>query len=372
MFHSIYNGKKVLVTGHTGFKGSWLSLWLHELGAKVIGFAQNPYTSQDIFVRTNLSEKLIDRRGDINNFNELLGVFDEFKPDFVFHLAAQPIVRVAYDLPLQTFATNAMGTANVLQAIQQTDSVQGAVIITTDKVYQNTNSLWGYRECDPLGGHDPYSASKACAEIIIESFRKSFFSSKTGDFRKGVASARAGNVIGGGDWQKDRLIPDCIRALCTNHPIIVRNPKAIRPWQHVLEVIGAYLLLGERLLASQELKKESIYAEAWNFGPSPDSILTVEDLVAKIIQNWKSGEWKSEVSTNDIKHEAEILLLDISKSRFKLGWHPVLNIDECMELTIEWYKCAMENPTLNLYDVSRDQIKKYCTIAHGQNAQWLN
>ena len=368
MQSSHYKGIKVLVTGHTGFKGSWLALWLRELGAKVIGLSLDPLTQHDFFVRTNLQNKITDLRGDINNLKGLIDVFKQCEPEFVFHLAAQPIVRISYDHPIETFQTNALGTANVLEAIRQTKSVKGAVMVTTDKVYRDDNSIWGYREKDPLGGYDPYSSSKACAELIIDSYRNSFFSQEG---KPKIASARAGNVIGGGDWQADRLVPDAIRALSNGKPIALRNPRSIRPWQHVLDALGGYLLLGEKLLASPNNGGENNFANAWNFGPLPDSILTVQDLAEKIISIWGTGTIYHKETRLDTKHEAQMLSLDITKAMVKLGWHPVLDVNESISMTVEWYKKSLKNPDLDIYAFSRDQIDHFYQIGKKKKIAWI-
>ncbi len=367
-----YNHKKILVTGHTGFKGSWLTFWLKELGADVIGFALDPYTPNDFFNRTNLKDKIIDIRGNILNLNLLLDTFQQYQPDFVFHLAAQPIVRLSYDEPLDTFQTNIIGTANLLEAIRQTNSVHGAILVTTDKVYQNKDKKPGYREIDPLGGHDPYSASKACAEIVIDSYIKSFFQKEGKNPLKIIGSVRAGNVIGGGDWQQDRLIPDCIRSLINKKPISVRNPLATRPWQYVLDALSGYLLLGERFLEKRIPISAPPYAHAWNFGPLNDSGISVRDLVQKVIEVWGSGEWVTEGNDNGQKHEATQLALDISKANNLLDWHPVLNIDDCVRFTIKWYKEAHENAKQDMYNYSKHQIGEYINLAKQKQIRWIS
>lgn len=372
LLFSNYENKKILVTGHTGFKGSWLSLWLKKLGANVIGYSLDPNTSEDFFNRTNLTDKIVDIRGNILDFDALNNAFEEYKPDIVFHLAAQPLVRLSYDLPVETFQTNIIGTLNVLEAIHQSNSVQMAILITTDKVYQNINSIWSYREIDPLGGYDPYSSSKACAEIVIDSYRKSFFKPKEGTEGPKIASVRAGNVIGGGDWQKDRIIPDCIKSLLNGLPITVRNPKAIRPWQHVIDALGGYLLLGEKmLLNSLPIASDAFYPHAWNFGPLNESAITVEALVQKVIDAWGSGEWMVETTNQEVKEEAQRLTLDITKAMTKLDWQPVLGINECINFTMEWYKRASQNPDADLYDYSIQQIDEYFRIANQKGISWV-
>jgi CDP-glucose 4,6-dehydratase len=373
MFNSCYNGKKVLITGHTGFKGSWLSLWLKEMGAEVIGYSLDPYTENDFYVKTSLSDKITDLRGNILYLDHMKEIFHDFQPDFVFHLAAQPIVRLSYDDPVGTFQANVMGTMNILEAMRSTYSVLGSILITTDKVYANRETIWGYREDDALGGYDPYSASKACAEIVIDSYRKSFFSKKTEEnlsfVPAAIASVRAGNVLGGGDWQTDRLIPDCFRSLQQGQPINIRNPTAVRPWQHVLDALGGYLLLGEKLLTSEKAN----YIGAWNFGPLFDSLTNVETVVQKILAIWNGGEYViNSPSFHEIKHEAQLLSLDITKAIAKLGWAPILSLDDCLLMTVDWYKYAYDNPTENMYDFSVNQIKKFCQIAIEKDKNWMN
>lgn len=331
-FKSIYRNKKVLITGHTGFKGSWLSIWLLELGAEVIGYALDPYTERDNFVLTGLSDKMTDIRGDIRDKKKLREVFQTYKPEFVFHLAAQPLVRFSYEFPVETYEINVMGTINIMEEIRNTPSVKVGVLITTDKCYENKEQIWGYKETDSLGGYDPYSSSKGACEIAINSWRNSFFNPK--DFhkhQKAIASARAGNVIGGGDWSVDRIIPDCIRAIEKNENIEIRNPIAIRPWEHVLEPLGGYLLLGQKMR-----EEPGKYCEAWNFGPEFGSIITVWEVAEKVKTEFGKGVLKDVSNSNDL-HEANLLALDISKARFKLGWKPVLNIDETIRITVDWY-----------------------------------
>ena len=268
IFDNFYRGKRVLVTGHTGFKGSWLSVWLHELGAEVVGVGLDPATDRDNFMLTGIGEKIkADIRADIRDGERMKEIFAEYKPEIVFHLAAQPLVRLSYDIPVETYQTNVMGTINVMEAIRATDSVKGGVMITTDKCYENKEQIWGYRENEPMGGYDPYSSSKGAAEIAIASWRRSFFNPN--DYQrhgKSIASVRAGNVIGGGDWALDRIIPDCIRALEAGKPIDIRSPKAIRPWQHVLEPLSGYMLLAKKMWESP-----TEYCEGWNFGPRSQS-----------------------------------------------------------------------------------------------------
>lgn len=350
-FNNIYKGKTVLVTGHTGFKGSWLSIWLNELGAKVIGYSLDTNTKRDNFVLARLNKKILDIRGDIRNIEKLEKVFNEYKPEIVFHLAAQSLVRLSYKIPRDTYEVNVMGTLNVLECIRKSDSTKVGIMITSDKCYENKEQLWGYRENDSMGGYDPYSSSKGCAELLIASYRDSFMNpidhEKHG---KSIASVRAGNVIGGGDWAKDRIIPDCIRALEANKPIEIRSPFAVRPWQHVLEPLNGYLMLAKRMIESP-----LSCCEAWNFGPSFESVISVKEIVERVIKLYGYGEIQSK--SRDIEfHEARLLNLDISKTIFKLEWKPKLNIDDTLELTIDWYKRYRKEKAYNL---CLEQIKKF-------------
>jgi CDP-glucose 4,6-dehydratase len=351
IFNNFYRGKKVLVTGHTGFKGSWLSIWLNELGAEVIGLAKEPNTERDNYVLSGLNNKIIDLRADICDGDMLKDFFQKYKPDIVFHLAAQPLVRLSYDIPVETYKTNVMGTINILEAIRATDSVKVGVMITTDKCYENREQIWGYRENEPMGGYDPYSSSKGAAEIAIASWRNSFFNPQDyAKHGKSIASVRAGNVIGGGDWALDRIIPDCIKAIESKKTIYIRNPKAIRPWQHVLEPLSGYLLLAKKMYNG-----ERKYCEGWNFGPQTESVASVWDIASKTIENYGSGELK-DLSNPDEPHEAELLMLDIHKAKFILGWEPRLNIDQTVALTVEWYKRYNNE---NVYDLCKEQINTY-------------
>lgn len=353
IFNNFYIGKRVLVTGHTGFKGSWLSIWLHELGAEVIGIGLDPFTERDNYVLSGIGKKIkADIRADIRNGTKIKEIFNEYQPEIVFHLAAQPLVRLSYDKPVETYETNVMGTINIMEAIRCTESVKVAVMITTDKCYENKEQIWGYRENEPMGGFDPYSSSKGAAEIAISSWRRSFFNPI--DFGKkhqvSIASVRAGNVIGGGDWALDRIIPDCIKALEAGKDIDIRSPKAIRPWQHVLEPLSGYMLLAQKMW-----NEPTKYCEGWNFGPLPESISTVWEVASKVVDNYGSGKL-NDVSAPNALHEAKLLMLDISKAKFQLGWEPRMNISQCVELTVDWYK---KYETKQVYDVCLQQINKY-------------
>lgn len=352
IFNGFYHGKRVLVTGHTGFKGSWLSIWLHELGAEVIGIAQDPYSERDNYVLSGIGRKITaDLRADIRDGEQLKSLFRTWQPDIVFHLAAQPLVRLSYEIPVDTYETNVMGTIHVLEAIRATDSVKVGVMITTDKCYENKEQIWGYRENEPMGGYDPYSSSKGAAEIAIASWRRSFFNPD--DYArhgKSIASVRAGNVIGGGDWALDRIIPDCIRALESGNPIEIRSPRAIRPWQHVLEPLSGYLLLAQKMWNAP-----ADYCEGWNFGPRLESISTVWEVAQKVIENYGCGELK-DISNPNALHEAKLLMLDISKAKFRLGWEPRMNLSQCVALTVDWYKRYRQE---EVYGVCVEQIGWY-------------
>lgn len=353
IFNNFYKGKRVLVTGHTGFKGSWLSIWLHELGAEVIGIGLEPFTERDNYVLSGIGKKIkADIRADIRDGQKMKDIFKEYQPEIVFHLAAQPLVRLSYDKPVETYETNVMGTINIMEAIRCTESVKVAVMITTDKCYENKEQIWGYRENEPMGGYDPYSSSKGAAEIAISSWRRSFFNPS--DFGKkhqvSIASVRAGNVIGGGDWALDRIIPDCIKALEAGKDIDIRSPKAIRPWQHVLEPLSGYMLLAQKMW-----NEPTKYCEGWNFGPLPESISTVWEVASKVIENYGSGKL-NDVSDPNALHEAKLLMLDISKAKFQLGWEPRMSISQCVELTVDWYRRYRNE---EVYEVCLQQINKY-------------
>ena len=350
-FNNVYKNKTVLVTGHTGFKGSWLSIWLRELGANVIGYALDPYTEKDNFVLTKLENKITDIRGDVRDKEHLEKVFKQYKPDFVFHLAAQPLVRLSYDQPVETYEVNVMGTINVMECIRKTPETKVGIMITTDKCYENKEQIWGYRENEAFGGYDPYSSSKGAAEIAINSWRNSFFNPKDYEkHKKSIASVRAGNVIGGGDWSLDRIIPDCIRALEKDEAISIRNPKAIRPWEHVLEPLSGYLLLGQKMY-----EEPSKYCEGWNFGPNLDSIVPVWEIGEKLIKYYGSGRLEDKSKKGEL-HEAKLLVLDITKVRFNFGWKPRWDIDKAIEKTVEWYK---EYSNENVYELCVKQIEKF-------------
>lgn len=361
IFNNFYKGKRVLVTGHTGFKGSWLSIWLHELGAEVVGVSKDPFTERDNFVLSGIGDKIkADIRADIRDGEKMKKIFAEYQPEIVFHLAAQPLVRLSYDIPVETYETNVMGTINIMEAIRHLNTITSnnhntpliGVMITTDKCYENKEQIWGYRENEPMGGYDPYSSSKGAAEIAISSWRRSFFN--PADYGKkhhvSLASVRAGNVIGGGDWALDRIIPDCIKAIEAGEPIAIRNKKAVRPWQHVLEPLSGYMLLAQKMW-----NEPTKYCEGWNFGPRAESISTVWEVASKLIANYGKGELKDMSDPNAV-HEANLLMLDISKAKFKLGWEPRMNIDQCSALVADWYK---RYKTEEVYNLCIEEIEKF-------------
>lgn len=353
LYYNFYKGKRVLVTGHTGFKGSWLSIWLHELGAEVVGVGLEPYSEKDNFVLSGIGNKIkADIRADIRDGEKMKEIFAQYQPEIVFHLAAQPLVRLSYEIPVETYQTNVMGTINIMEAIRATESVKVGVMITTDKCYDNKEQMRGYKEDDPFGGYDPYSSSKGACEIAIQGWRRSFFNPE--DYGKkhhvSLASARAGNVIGGGDWAKDRIIPDCIRALEAGKPIDIRSPKAVRPWEHVLEPLSGYMLLAQRMW-----EHPTEYCEGWNFGPEQESVLTVWEVATAMIKNFGYGDLK-DVSGPNALHEANLLMLDITKVKTRLGWKPRLDAKQTAILTSDWYKRYQKE---EVYNICIDEIEKF-------------
>jgi CDP-glucose 4,6-dehydratase len=354
-----YQGSTVLITGHTGFKGGWLTLWLESLGANVVGYSLDPPTNPSFFDITCLSERVIDERGNILDKKRVFELIKQHEPEFIFHLAAQPLVRYSYNEPLHTFDVNVIGTANLLESIRLSKINTTCVCITSDKCYENREWDYSYRENDSLGGHDPYSASKAAAEIVISSYRKSFFDFKGLDTRCALSSARAGNIIGGGDWAADRIVPDCIRSLIENKTIEVRNPAAVRPWQFVLDPLFGYLWLAHKMKENPEE-----YSDAWNFGPNYCNNINVKTLTEKIIQDWGFGRWES-IAPNMLLHEAGFLKLDITKSVTKLGWEPVYDIDQAIRRTVEWYKTNNDGIE-NMYKFSVSQLEKYMGLLNKQ------
>ncbi len=354
LFGSVYKGKRVLVTGHTGFKGSWLCLWLKEMGASVSGISLPPVTSPNHWDLLGL--EIDDHRIDIRNQERLAKAVQDYKPEIVFHLAAQPLVRKSYQDPLGTWSTNVMGTANLLEACRKCGNIKAIVVVTTDKCYENKEWLWGYRENDPLGGHDPYSASKAGTELVAASFRQSFFN-QTGAAL--LATARAGNVIGGGDWSEDRLIPDVARSVKNNEPLTIRSPNSTRPWQHVLESISGYLRLGQKLLNS-----DKAYADAWNFGPGQEGNQTVKQVLSLIEGIWPDLKW--DITNETQPHEAVLLQLDSTKSMQKLQWQQVWSFSRGVSETAKWYKRYIESGEV----ISLEQIIQYVEDARELKVIW--
>jgi len=355
LFGNCYAGRRVLVTGHTGFKGSWLALWLTQLQAEVTGLALDPKTNPNHW--DLLQPQVDDRRIDTRDFPAVLRVLEECRPEIVFHLAAQPLVRRSYKDPLETFSTNVMGAANLLEAVRLTNSVRAIVIITSDKVYENQEWPWGYRETDRLGGHDPYSASKSASEIVAESYRKSFFSAADAPL---LATVRAGNVVGGGDWSEDRLIPDLVRAVKQGRPLEIRSPNATRPWQHVLECLSGYLMVGQKLL---EQKRE--FASSWNFGPEHGDNRKVIEVLQAIKDNWSGFDWH--VGTAPQLHEANLLYLDNAKAKTKLGWRPVWNLSDTLRATANWYQAFLDHALVE----TQSQLAQYITDAQRLGCVWV-
>lgn len=337
------------MTGHTGFKGSWLSLWLQDMGADLIGFALPPDTDPALFVEASVADGMDSRYGDIRDLGTVSKAIAEYGPDIVIHMAAQPLVRESYENPVDTYATNVMGTVNVLEAVRQAGSVRAVVNVTTDKCYENREWVWGYRETDPMGGHDPYSSSKGCAELVAAAYRRSFLDA--GGIN--LASARAGNVIGGGDWAKDRLIPDILKAFAADEPVIIRNPSATRPWQHVLEPLSGYLLLAQNLYEAAD------FADGWNFGPRDEDAKPVDWIVEKMADIWSgAAEWSIDQSVNP--HEAQLLKLDISKADAKLGWKPRWSLERALKETIGWHEAWLQGSDIR--STCLQQIKAYESI----------
>ena len=341
-----WKGKRVFLTGHTGFKGSWLSLWLCSLGAEVRGYALNPPTSPSLFNEAKIDTIIDSQIADIRDQDTLHESMTGFNPDILIHMAAQPLVRYSYDAPIETYEVNVIGTAKVLEVARSCPNLRAIVNITTDKCYENDGRAEGYKENDPMGGYDPYSSSKGCAELVASSYRRSFLQ----DQGIGIASVRAGNVIGGGDWADDRLIPDILRSFEKNKPVVIRNPKATRPWQHVLEPLSGYLILAQNLYKNQ--KK---YAEGWNFGPNEKDVQPVDWILDKMISKWPNSSW--ELDNNSNPHEAGFLKLDISKAKSKLDWSPVWELSQTLEKIVSWHQAWLNKDDMQA--VCLTEIEEY-------------
>ncbi len=344
---NFWRGRRVFVTGHTGFKGSWLCLWLHNMGAIVGGYALSPPTKPSLFIESNLSQRMSSEEGEICDMAHLYKTINNFQPEIIFHMAAQSLVRPSYESPLETYNTNIMGTVSLLEVVRRLGNIKAVVNITSDKCYENKEWPWGYRESEPMGGFDPYSCSKGCAELITASYQRSFFNSGN----CALASARAGNVIGGGDWALDRLVPDILKAFSKREIVNIRYPGALRPWQHVLEPLSGYLMLAEQLY-----NKGEAFAEGWNFGPKEDSVRSVKWIVEYLSSQWgEAASWQhSEVIQ---PHEANFLKLDCSKAKAKLGWQPLWDIEHTLNRTVRWYKAWMQG--FSMYDYTIKEINDY-------------
>jgi CDP-glucose 4,6-dehydratase len=330
---TVWNGLRVLVTGHTGFKGSWLALWLHDLGAEVTGFSLPPPSDPSLFEAARVSDVVRHVEGDVRNADDVEAAVRAARPEVVFHLAAQPLVRRSYEEPVETYATNVMGTVHVLDAVRRVGGVRAAICITSDKCYENREWVWPYRESDPMGGHDPYSSSKGAAELVIAAYRRSYFDpAQIESHGLALASVRAGNVIGGADWASDRLVPDIVRAMQTGERLEIRNPNSVRPWQHVLEALGGYILLAERMLAG-----EAEFADGWNFGPADEDARPVRWIVDRLTSLW-GGEQGWDSPATQQPHEAGLLKLDCTKARGALGWRPAMNLDSALRCVAEWHQ----------------------------------
>lgn len=355
---AFWNGKKVFLTGHTGFKGSWLCLWLNSMGAEITGYSLESSTFPSLFDLCNIKDLLKSNViADIRDSRQLNAAMQQSQPEIVIHMAAQPLVRESYKNPVETYEVNVMGTVNLLEAVRNCDSVVAVVNVTTDKCYENKEWHWGYRENEPLGGYDPYSSSKACSELVTSAYRNSFLNNQNGVRQIAIASARAGNVIGGGDWAEDRLIPDIVRSILNDKKIIIRNPSSIRPWQHVLEPLCGYLMLAEKLFQQGEQ-----YASAWNFGPSESDAKPVEWIVEEICRMWEGASY--ELDNNMHPHEAQYLKLDCSKAKAELNWRPIWNLDQTLEKIIDWFHSYKNGESM--YDFSLSQINEYQSSLDGR------
>lgn len=360
LFKGVFKNKRILITGDTGFKGSWLSIWLKEVGAQIYGYALPPKSEMDNFVRTGLKKKIIHRDGNVINYESFLSFAREANPEIVFHLAAQPLVIYSYENPRETYETNLMGTVNFLEIVRNLPSVKVAINITSDKCYDNRDWVWGYRENDPMGGKDPYSSSKGCSELITAAYQHSFFQNQID--KASIASARAGNVIGGGDWAEDRIVPDFFRAYKNNETLLVRNPEFTRPWQHVLEPLSGYLQLASALYLGG-----GKYSGGWNFGPVDSSHYSVKDLINHLITSFGSGSFTIP-TTESKRYEAHLLKLDISKANKMLGWKPTLNFEQTVSFTVEGYKSEFKRG--DIYEHRVSQIRDYIELASKNKINW--
>jgi len=352
--HDFWKNKRVYLTGHTGFKGSWLALWLHSLGATVKGYALESPTTPSLFNEANIAEIIESEIGDIRDLDKLQKSMVNFNPDVLIHMAAQPLVRLSYKEPVETYETNVMGTVKVLEAARNCPKLKSIVSVTTDKCYENKEWFWGYREDEPMGGHDPYSSSKGCAELVTSAYRRSFMQEKN----VGLATARAGNVVGGGDWAEDRLIPDILRAFEKDKPVVVRNPRSTRPWQHVLEPLSGYLVLAQRLY-----EEPQAYADGWNFGPREEDAKPVDWILNQMISKWPNSKW--ELDTNAHPHEAGYLKLDISKAKARLNWQPTWNLEQTLEKIIKWHRFWLNKEDMQA--ICLNEINEYMRDMNNEN-----
>jgi len=358
-----FNEKTVLVTGHTGFKGSWLSIWLNKLGAKVVGLSMDIPSDPSNFKNSNISEFVEDIRADVRNENLIANIVEKYQPDFIFHLAAQALVKHSYNSPLETITTNAIGTANILEATRRLDKQVALIMITSDKVYDNNEWVWGYRETDKIGGKDPYSASKGMAELAIRTYIESFYKQSNSNVRIGIA--RAGNVIGGGDWANDRLVPDCMKAWSKSNIVDIRSPNSTRPWQHVLEPLSGYLTLASHLSNSQKF-----HGEAFNFGPHAHQDFSVKEIIDEMTKHWDHVRWSDISNNKEHIQEAGLLKLNCDKALFEMSWTPVMEFKETVQLTVEWYKYYYENQDSSMLDFTLKQISEFTNLGIERDAIW--
>ena len=361
-FDGVYRGRRVFVTGHTGFKGSWLAFWLRQLGAEVAGYSLGVPTTPSNFALLDLETQVQHTDGDIRARAHLAAAIDAFRPDMVFHLAAQSLVRRSYADPVTTFETNTMGMVNLLECVRERPWIEVAVVITSDKAYRNDEWCWGYRETDALAGRDPYSGSKSCADLVAQSYFHSFLSHTP----TRMAITRAGNVIGGGDWAEDRIVPDCVRAWSRDEPVVVRSPKATRPWQHVLEPLSGYLWLGARLWQ----RTDGINGEPFNFGPDPHVTQTVAELIGAMAERWPGVQWQVPEGFERSGHEAKLLKLSCDKVLFHLDWRAALQFSETVDFTVAWYRTWQQSPA-SLATFAEQQIASYCALARTRGAVWI-